>query len=77
MKPLQNITSAVNTASMLDLRDSQRKSETENTASLELIKKGQEELSLMMATFIKQNSFPPTNKEINNVESFTCHQVKS
>ena len=45
----------MNTASILNLRESQEKLKTENTASFELIKKGQEELNLMMATFIKQN----------------------
>ena len=43
--------------------------EAENSASFELIKNGQEELSLMMAIFLKKYSFPPTCKEVNDVES--------
>ena len=47
--------SFVNTASILKLKEAQKILKSENTASFELIKKGQEELNLMMATFIKQN----------------------
>ena len=48
-------TSFVNTANILKLKEAHEQLKTENIASFELILKGQEELNLKIATFLKQN----------------------
>ena len=45
----------VNTASLVNMKETQKDLKNEITASFELLRKGQEELNLMMATFINQN----------------------
>ena len=49
--------STVNTASILELAELQKKDSTENSASFELIRKKQEEMSLMLATLLKKPVF--------------------
>ena len=60
--------STINAASIIDLMEFNKKAEAENKINFDSLRKGQEDILQMITALVKNTSFPPTNKEVDNIE---------